>query len=323
MLGTGGTISVVPTLGTHTITATVTDSGGELATAAITIIVNPPPSPGDQDGDGIPDEYELAYGLNPLVYDSDLDPDGDGVSSLEEFQNGTNPVVFDAQGVEQSFDVQIATLNDDAEEDILSGIVYTGTTRLKMADFQGSLQLVGLRFNGIPIASGAVIADAWIQFTADGADSSAASLLIEGEAGNSVNTFRPSTPISTRDRTVANVNWEPAEWVNIGDAGIDQRTPNLAPILMEIINDDGWTEGDSVGLIISGSAGTGRRVADAHNISGSSVATAAILHIDYLYPTTNTAPLVTLTAPTDGFTVATGNTVDFTATATDDQDGDE
>ncbi len=59
------------------------------------------PSPGshtsssslvDSDGDGIPDIWELAYGLdshNPA--DADLDPDGDGMSNLQEYLTGTNP----------------------------------------------------------------------------------------------------------------------------------------------------------------------------------------------------------------------------------------
>jgi uncharacterized repeat protein (TIGR03806 family) len=275
------------------------------------------PSPGDQDGDGIPDDYEFSYGLDPLVYDSDLDPDGDGVSSLDEYLNGTNPVVFDVGGVPLSFAVQIAAVNDDAEEGVVSGVVNSGSSDLEMID-DGEEQLVGLRFNGIPINTGAVIADAWVQFTVDEADSVATSLLIEGQAGPATNAFRSATPISGRPRTTASVSWEPAPWVNVGDAGSAQRTPNLAPVLMEIINDPAWSEGQSVALIVSG---TGKRVADAHDGAGG-VATAAVLHIDYLYPVTNTPPVVTVTTPADGTEVGNGYTVDLVATATDDQDGD-
>lgn len=52
-------------------------------------------APPDSDGDGIPDAWELAHGLNPREpKDASLDPDGDGYPSLEEYLNGTDPKVF-------------------------------------------------------------------------------------------------------------------------------------------------------------------------------------------------------------------------------------
>ena len=46
----------------------------------------------DSDGDGIPDYWELAYGLNPNnPNDANLDADGDGMTNLQEFRAGTDP----------------------------------------------------------------------------------------------------------------------------------------------------------------------------------------------------------------------------------------
>lgn len=46
----------------------------------------------DHDGDGIPDEWEKANGLDPLLAtDADEDKDDDGFTNLEEFQAGTDP----------------------------------------------------------------------------------------------------------------------------------------------------------------------------------------------------------------------------------------
>ena len=47
----------------------------------------------DTDGDGIPDGWELFYGLNPNVADATLDPDGDGLDNLHEYIAHTDPRV--------------------------------------------------------------------------------------------------------------------------------------------------------------------------------------------------------------------------------------
>ncbi len=47
----------------------------------------------DSDGDGMPDEWERKYGLNPQdPSDAALDSDEDGFTNLQEFLDGTNPL---------------------------------------------------------------------------------------------------------------------------------------------------------------------------------------------------------------------------------------
>ncbi len=46
----------------------------------------------DGDGDGLPDLWETARGLNPTVADADLDPDHDGQTNRQEYLAGTDPL---------------------------------------------------------------------------------------------------------------------------------------------------------------------------------------------------------------------------------------
>ncbi len=45
----------------------------------------------DNDGDGLPDAWELTYWVSTGYYNGDSDPDGDGVNNTEEYLEGTTP----------------------------------------------------------------------------------------------------------------------------------------------------------------------------------------------------------------------------------------
>lgn len=56
-------------------------------------------NPTDNDGDGMPNEWELQYGFDINdPSDANEDPDGDGLTNLEEYQLGTNPLLKDTSG---------------------------------------------------------------------------------------------------------------------------------------------------------------------------------------------------------------------------------
>lgn len=66
-------------------------------------------SPGDTDGDGLPDSWETAFGLDPFnPDDAGADPDGDGLSNRDEFVYGTSPASpdTDGDGVSDGLEVQ-------------------------------------------------------------------------------------------------------------------------------------------------------------------------------------------------------------------------
>jgi len=66
------------------------------------------------------------------------------------------------------------------------------------------------------------------------------------------------------------------EWTTVGEAGPDQQTPQLAAIIQEIVDRAGWTDGNAIVIIITG---TGKRTAESYN--GNPVA-APLLHIEYI-----------------------------------------
>jgi hypothetical protein len=52
----------------------------------------------DWDGDGLPDDWEIAHGLDPRINDAYLDSDGDGLTNWEEYLRGTDPLNPDTDG---------------------------------------------------------------------------------------------------------------------------------------------------------------------------------------------------------------------------------
>ena len=78
-------------------------------------------------------------------------------------------------------------------------------------------------------------------------------LTIYGEADdNSKKLEKKKHNISNRVKTNTFVGWSPPAW-NCGDAGIDQRTPDLSTIIQEIVDIPGTKKNHKITLIVSGS----------------------------------------------------------------------
>ncbi|HFD32169.1 MAG TPA: hypothetical protein ENJ28_05615, partial [Gammaproteobacteria bacterium] len=203
------------------------------------------------------------------IFESDLIPAPSTISWDQEAG-----LVLVMRRLASSIDVTVNSSSDDAEE-TASGSMKLGSPSLELVQ-GGSTQTVGLRFNNLLIPQGATIRNAYIQFVAGETTSIATNLNIAAEAVNNAQTFNSSNGnITSRYLTAATVSWSPAAWNSIGEAGLDQRTPNIASVVQEVIDRPDWVVGNSLALIINGS---GKRVADSFNGNPS---TAPKLHIEY------------------------------------------
>jgi hypothetical protein len=158
-------------------------------------------------------------------------------------------------------EVRVAASSDDAEERS-SGEMSRTSSDLELVYDRGD-QKVGMRFRGVDIPKGAIIVEAYIQFQADETHSGSTSLTIQGEDRDDPAAFSSSSGnISSRRRTAAAVSWSPVAWTSVGDAGPDQRTPNVASVIQEIVDRPSWSSGNSLVIIVTG---TGERTAESYD----------------------------------------------------------
>ncbi len=112
----------------------------------------------DFDGDGLPNEYEELFGLDPLADDAGADPDNDGLTNLEEFELGTLPnnADTDLDGIPDGLDAQPLVPDEVPPTVIINSppdgaLVYEGQTLLFSVDASddGLLASVELLVNGV------------------------------------------------------------------------------------------------------------------------------------------------------------------------------
>jgi hypothetical protein len=203
-----------------------------------------------------------------------------------------------------SINVRVAKGRNDVEESS-TGKVYFSSTDLELV-YNGGAQKVGIRFVGVNIPQGATIVNAYIQFKVGKASTDSTTLAIRGDArANALAFTNTARNVSSRPKTRKVVNWSPPSWPKVGAAGSAQATPNLAPIIQEIVSQPGWVSGNSMVIIVTG---RGKRVAKAYE---GNAAGAPLLHVDYTTDTvvsnipTPLAMAVVVSTPTTATPVST------------------
>jgi PKD repeat protein len=214
--------------------------------------------------------------------------------------SATVPITVELTSTTTTFERRVTVGTDDAEESAL-GLLSLASSDLELV-FDGSNQWVGLRFTNVTVPRGATIARAYLQFQAKELQSEVTSLTIHGQAADNPVTFSSSSIVSSRPRTAAAATWAPPAWAVLNEAGANQRSVDLAPVIQEIVNRPGWASGNAMVILISG---TGHRTAYAFE---GLAAVAPLLHIESGAappPPANAPPVVsagaaqTITLPAD------------------------
>lgn len=253
----------------------------------------------DDDGDGVPTLEEIgdapaAPGM-PAAPDSDgdgtpdyLDPDddGDGTETVVEGQvdhndNGTPdyldqsavaalyiplaanvvPTATPTRGPVRTIELPIVDQDNDAEQ-LADGTLDWESDILAVEEADGP-HIIGLRYPDLDIPQGAEILSAHLRFLAESAASGPATIIIAGEATDFAAPFTEvHAPLGARQRTAAVTQWNnvpdwpaPDTW---------QISPDISPIIREIVNRPGWERSYTMGFLITGS---GWRPIESYNLS--------------------------------------------------------
>ncbi len=219
----------------------------------------------------------------------------------------------------QTLDVSVSAGSDDAEEST-ANVVVIGSADLDLMTGDEANLVVGARFTNVTLPAGANITSAFLQLTAEEAPhSSATSLTVRGQAADNPPTFAAvNGDISGRATTAASTAWTVDPWLNIGDAGLAQRSPGLTGIIQEIVNRPGWVSGNALVLLTTGS---GTRIAESFNKTATPGGD-PLLHVEYT--SANSPPQITSDGGGDtaATSVAENQTAVTTVTAVDPNVGD-
>jgi hypothetical protein len=198
------------------------------------------------------------------------------------------------------FEKRVVSRSDDVEQSSTGSVSLTSSDLELVNDGATNNQKVGIRFTGIDVPSGAVITNAYLQFQTDEVGSAATSLLVRGEDVDNAAAFTTvKNNVSARLTTDASAAWTPPAWPTIDQAGLAQRTPDLAAVVQEIVDRPGWLAGHAMDFIITG---TGTRTARAFE---SGAAKAPLLHVEWTPGAPDTTdPTVVMDAPADGVKVS-------------------
>ncbi|MCL5282262.1 MAG: PA14 domain-containing protein [Planctomycetes bacterium] len=197
-----------------------------------------------------------------------------------------------------SYDIRIAAGIDDVEEYTDAHNMYTDSSDLEMpyeddGNPPSSEQVIGLRF-AVPIAKGAQVTKAYVEFTCDETKggTNAVNLIIQGQLAANAPAFTSATgDVTNRSTTKAQVKWAVENWTTVGQKS---QTADISAIEAPDIDQSGWAGGNALVLILSddkSNPSKGIRCADAIEDGATN---GPLLHVEVFDPAAS-AP-----SPADG-----------------------
>ncbi|NII28819.1 DUF839 domain-containing protein [Pseudoflavitalea sp. X16] len=200
---------------------------------------------------------------------------------------------------------KITAGTDDAEQnlDINSGAMDLTSSDLEFTKDGTKDQFLGVRFSHVTIPQGAIVNNAYIQFTVDEVNTTGDVNVMIG-VENTDNPLTMTTGAFDIYHRLIHYGdtliWKPGQFAAEGDSGINQRTTDLSKLVQHIVNRPSWASGnpmlfamvDPAYLKVPGYTGnTDKRVAQSFDRNP---ATAARLVVNYTVPNrfqTGTFPL--------------------------------
>ncbi|MCB9157679.1 MAG: metallophosphoesterase [Caldilineaceae bacterium] len=216
-----------------------------------------------------------------------VNPDNEVVDTATLYATATPtpPVPSDAQLI----DIRIASAADHLIEQAATGVISYPLGEL-VTDANMRTYLAGGRFPNVQIPPCATILSASIEFAAaETSDKLPALISIFGENSVNVAPF-DMTPynLSHRAKTSHNVSWNiGAQWETVGES---HWTPDLTPIVQEIVSQPGWVSGNALAFFFSGA---GDRSVVAYNMQPLA-APRLVIHFEPLADESEPAPAGTI-----------------------------
>ena len=208
-----------------------------------------------------------------------------------------------------TMEIRVSGSENDAEESEIGSMQLTSKD-LELV-FSGSNQTVGMKFDNVNIPKNAIITKVFIQFQVDEISSENTTLVLRADLSEIAQSFSSNYKnITSRAVTTSGVEWEPEPWGVVGEVGLKQQTPDLSPVIQEVIRQSGWESGNSIVIILTGS---GKRVAESFDGEPSG---APFLHIEFSIDQAQIPSQTTTSEPTTDVGPTTTHTVTNTSSAT-------
>ncbi len=233
------------------------------------------------DGTTVVDLFDFGSQSEDISYGRSTD----GGSDFQIFTNPTPGISNETSSPIPTYTVTINSVVENVEDDAIEYGVSNQSMELsnygmKMTQ-SWSNQKIGVRFKELQIPEGATITNATIQFTTRKVTTGTCELNIQGHRTGNASAFNNSSGnISNRQLTQSEVTWEPEDWLIADFEGPEQETPNLAPVIQEIIDQPNWNQGNAIAFII-----TGTGVRSSHNFT-SGFAPSISIEMEVPIPTT-------------------------------------